>query len=110
MNDHSSLGGWRQSGVTLAGIWAAKIWIVLPALVALPIMWLLGEGDYIVPVMGLLWVGCFFVGQRIRTSALIGSVERSQGFHVSVWSFILAAMMFVLTAIFIADGSWHWQR
>jgi hypothetical protein len=59
MNDRASAGDWRQSLVSVAGIWAAKIWIVLPALVSLPIMWLFGEGDYIVPVWGLLWMACF---------------------------------------------------
>jgi len=52
--------------VTLKGIYLAKLWIVAPALVALPVMWLFGEGDYIVPILGILWALCFLRGQRIR--------------------------------------------
>jgi hypothetical protein len=66
--------------VTIKGMWAAKIWIVLPALIGLLIMWAFGEGDYIVPVWAALWAMCFVAGIRIRAGAARGTVRRSQGF------------------------------
>lgn len=95
--------------VTLKGMYLAKLWIIAPAFVALPVMWLFGEGDYIVPILGVLWTLCFLRGRRIRANAPLNSVERSRGFHISLWSFILAAMMAVLTVSFVAGGIWRWK-
>lgn len=99
----------RSSFVTLKGIYLAKLWIVAPALIALPVMWLFGEGDYVVPILGVLWALCFLRGLRIRANAPLNSVERSQGFHISLWSFILAAVMATLTVSFVVGGIWRWK-
>lgn len=95
--------------MTLKGIYLAKFWIVAPALIALPVMWLFGEGDYIVPILGVLWALCFLRGLRIRANAPLNSVERSRGFQISLWSFILAATMATLTIAFVAGGIWRWK-
>jgi hypothetical protein len=94
--------------VTIKGMWAAKIWIVLPALIGLPIMWAFGEGDYIVPIWAVLWSGCFVIGLSIRARAAKGTVRRSQGFWVSFWSFWLALLMIVMTAMVISENDWKW--
>lgn len=95
--------------VTLKGIYLAKLWIIAPALIALPVMWLFGEGDYIAPILGLAWALCFLKGLRIRANAPPNSVERSRGFHICLWSFILAAIMAILTISFVVGGVWRWK-
>lgn len=92
----------------LKGMWAAKIWIVLPTIISLPILLLFGEGDYIIPILALLWAIIFCVGIRIYRSAQIGTVRRSQGFWMSLWSLILAILMAAMAAIFAISGSWRW--
>lgn len=89
------------------GMWAAKIWIILPALVALPIMWIFGEGDYIVPVLAVLWSTSFLIGLKIRANAPKGTVRRSQGFWVSLWSFCLALVTIALTILMISENEWR---
>ena len=97
-----------EATVGLRGIWAAKLWIVLPVLISLPLMWLLGEGDYIVPILCILWVGCVFVGLRFYRSGEVGTVRRSMGMHTIVWSALLAVMTLALTVSLVAVGTWRW--
>ncbi|HEX7752199.1 MAG TPA: hypothetical protein VF440_07320 [Novosphingobium sp.] len=94
--------------VTIKGMWAAKIWVVLPAVVGLLIMLAFGEGDYIVPIWAILWSACFVVGLRIRARAEKGTVRRSQGFWVSFWSFWLALLMIAMTIILVSENRWKW--
>ena len=98
-----------QPPTQLQGMWAAKPLIALPAFTALPILFAFGEGDYIVPIMGFLWTLCALYGNRLRLDAKPGSSSRFKGFWVSLWSIIIALTMFVLTAVFIADGLWRWK-
>ncbi|SMC48080.1 hypothetical protein [Novosphingobium sp. B1] len=100
----------NENITTLKGLWLAKIWIVAPALVMILVAALVGEGDYLVPFMGVLWIFCFTFGQNMRRRAAIGTVRRSAGFHISFWSGILAAVMFLVTAATIADGQWRYER
>jgi len=98
-----------QNFTTLKGIWLAKIWIVAPALAVIPIAVLMGEGDYLVPLMGALWLACFAFGQNMRRSAAIGTVRRSAGFQISMWSGILCVLMLIVTAAFLAEGRWRYE-
>ena len=107
-NEAEPLGGGGPF-VTLKGMYLAKLWIIAPALIALPIMWAFGEGDYIVPIMCVAWALCFLRGIRVRKNAPLKSVERSRGFWISFWSFILAAIMMMLTISFVVDGEWRWK-
>jgi hypothetical protein len=97
----------QESTNRLAGLSTANLWVVVPALVSLPIMGIFGEGDYIVPVLGMLWAGLFVLGLRMRRSAPAGNVARSRSFWICLWSFILSGLMIVVTVAFIADGAWQ---
>ncbi|MFC0588510.1 hypothetical protein ACFFF7_03705 [Novosphingobium aquiterrae] len=96
-----------SSLVTLKGLWLAKIWIVAPVLIALILMLIFGEGDYIVPVLAILWTTTFFIGNRIRVRNEPGTLQRSAGFHTSFWSFWLALLCFAMTIVLIAENDWR---
>jgi hypothetical protein len=83
------------------GYLSAKIWIVAPALISVPIMWVFGEGGYIVPIMGVLWAGLVIYGWRLRKSSPKRSAPRARGFWIAVWSFILSATCLGCSAIFL---------
>jgi len=102
---------------TLKGYLTAKIWIVAPPLISLPIMRVFGEGSYIVPILAVLWMLSLVVGLRIRARAELGTRKRSQGNWVSIWSFLLALLMVFMTVVLIAEGNWqssppddHWSK
>jgi hypothetical protein len=94
--------------VGIRGLWAAKLWIMLPVLVALPVMWLFGEGDYIAPILCALWVGCFWLGLRFYRSSEVGTFRQSMGLHTIVWSALFALMTFAWTVAILVDGNWRW--
>jgi hypothetical protein len=102
---HENVAG---ATVGLRGLWAAKLWIVLPVIIALPVMWLFGEGDYIVPILCALWLGCLRLGLKFYRSGDVGTVRKSMGLHTMVWSALLALMTFALTVAIAADGNWRW--
>ena len=97
-----------QATVGLRGIWAAKLWIVLPAAISIPVMWIFGEGDYIVPFLCISWAGCFVLGQRFYKASAVGTVRESIGLHTMVWSAIFALMTLVWTLALVVDGNWRW--
>ena len=97
-----------KATVGLRGIWAAKLWIVLPVFVALPLMWLFGEGDYIVPILCGLWLSCVWLGFRFYRTGSIGSVRKSMGLHTIIWSAFLALVTFAGTLAILIDGNWRW--
>ena len=97
-----------KATVGLRGIWAAKIWIVLPALFALPMIWLFGEEDYIAPIVYALWIWCLRLGLRFYRTGSVGSVRKSMGLHTIIWSAFFAVMTFVWTLAILVDGNWRW--
>ena len=94
--------------VGLRGIWAAKIWISLPVLVALPVIWLFGEGDYIAPVVCALWIFCLRLGLRFYRTGSVGSVRKSMGLHTIIWATFFAILTFAWTMAILVDGNWRW--
>jgi len=93
--------------VGLIGFCAAKLWILLPVVVSLLLMWVFGEGNYVAPVLCILWVGCVFLGLRFYRSSTAGTVRQSMGIHTIVWSLILAVMTFAWTIALVVGGVWR---
>ena len=93
--------------VGIRGLWAAKLWIVLPVVISLPVIWVFGEGDYIAPVLSALWLGCLIVGLRTYRSSAVGTVRHSMGLHTIVWSTIFALMTLVWTVVLAVGGAWR---
>lgn len=85
---------------------AAKLWIVGPALLALLIMAIFGEGFYILPVMAVMWAATFIIGWRMRRAALPGTFRRAVGFWVCLWSAVLAVVMITVSLGMLGDGTW----
>lgn len=98
----------REAMVGFRGLWAAKLWIVLPVVISLLIMWAFGEGDYIAPIMFTLWIGCLILGLRFYRSGAPKTVRRSMGLHTIVWSIFFALMTFAWTVALIVGGTWRW--
>lgn len=96
------------TAVGLRGLWAAKLWIVFPAIASLPFLWIFGEGDYVVPILSMLWMGCFILGMHFYRSGAAGTVRRSMGLHTAVWSAFLAFVMLVWTIALVIGGTWRW--
>jgi hypothetical protein len=82
----------EASRASWAGYLSSKIWIVAPALISLPIMWVFGEGGYIVPIVGVLWAGLFVYGWRLWKSSPLKSASRARGFWIALWAFGLSAL------------------
>lgn len=97
------------SANSLAGVWAAKFWIVLPALLALPMVMLFGEGDYLAPILGALWFCAFLYGRRVRQGAEKGSVRAAQGLQIVIWSLPLSAMLLLYSISLALEGGWRWS-
>lgn len=67
-------------------------------------MQVFGEGDYIVPVLGVMWAVLGIYGVRLRQSAPRGTERRARGFWIALWSIILSVAMFGLSAVFFVSG------
>ena len=86
-------------------MFAAGPWTTLPALASLPIMAVAGEGDYIIPILGIMWVALTAVAVRVRRSSEVGSVRRSCATWVASYSALLAIMMLGMALLFATAGA-----
>ncbi|PZQ59126.1 MAG: hypothetical protein DI544_11965 [Sphingomonas taxi] len=81
-------------------MFAAGPWTTLPALASLPIMAVAGEGDYIIPVLGIMWAALMAVAVWVRRSSEVGSIRRSCATWVASYSALLAIMMLGMAFLF----------
>lgn len=90
------------SRTRLSGMYLAGPWTVVPAIAALPIIAVAGEGDYIIVVLGVLWLALLAGAFYVRRRSDVGTVGRSCATWVASYSGALAVMMFAM-AIAIAS-------
>jgi hypothetical protein len=95
----------RRSNLT--GLYLASPWLAVPALLSIPILILFGDGDYIIPVLGVMWLASLIYALRVRKLAAPGSVRRATAFWVAIWSLILVFIMFGMTVAFCVTGQWR---
>lgn len=96
----------QRSKAGLAGMAAAGPWTTVPAIASLPIMAVAGEGDYIIPVLGLMWGALMAVAIRVRRRSEAGSIRRSCATWVASYSAVLTVMMAGLTIVYASAGVW----
>lgn len=93
----------------ISGMLAAWPYIAGTALIGLPIMAIAGEGDYIIAIMAVLFAGLFLFGWRKRRSGEKGTFERSHGFWIAFYSFMLAVVCAAIaTALLFEPGGWRY--
>lgn len=98
----------EQSRAGLIGFYSAGPFVALPALISLPILMLAGEGDYIMLVMGLMWLTLWIGANRYRRTSPIGSAKRACALWVMIWSAILCVMLLTMAVGFLIDGGWRY--
>lgn len=97
----------RASKANLAGMYMAGPWIGLVAIASLPVMAVAGEGDYIIAVLGVMWLAQSIVALLVRRASEKGTVRRTCATWVLVWASILCVAMFLIAVAFASDGSWR---
>ena len=103
-SEQDAVGTLKRPFNPMTGYMSAKIWIIAPALAALAIMFVFGEGDYIVPVLGILWFGISIYGWRLWRTAPAKSHVSARGFRIAFWSSILSLICLVLTTSLLLEG------
>jgi hypothetical protein len=72
-------------------------------------MLVFGEGDYIVPVLAILEIGCVVLGLHFYRTGSAKTLRRSTGLYTVICSTFLALIMIALTASFAIGGAWRWS-
>ncbi len=102
----------RENGIAdrnfLAGMYGAGLYIGLTILLTLPVMWLLGEGDYILVVISALYAMLFVYGRRKRRSAEKGTIQKSIGSWIAICSAIISVGSMILAFVFFQSGGWRY--
>ena len=88
-------------------MYSAGLFIAIPALVVAGIGILFGEGDYLIPIMAILYACMFVFGNRMRRAELRGTVRRSRGFWIAIYSIMLSGMCIAMTLTFLLAGEWR---
>lgn len=94
----------RQGLRTVAGMQAAGLYIAGPALVMAAIGAAFGEGNYFLLIMAMLYGGLFLYGNSVRRKAEKGSLRRSLGFWIAVWSFMTGFICAAMAFTFFLSG------
>jgi hypothetical protein len=81
-----------EGGRLYAGIVAAGIPVALTMMATSPISHVFGEGDYTQAVSAILFVVLFLFGVRIRRQSKVGSVRRTFGLWVAIYSIVIAVL------------------
>jgi hypothetical protein len=98
----------ERSRAGLIGFYSTGPFVALPALISLPILMVAGEGDYIMLVMGLMWLALWIGAVRYRRTSAVGSVKRSFALWVMIWSAILSVTLLTMAVGFLIEGGWRY--
>ena len=94
--------------VSLRGLYAAKLYVAAPVLLALLIMAAFGEGDYIFTILTVLYTALAVHGERVRRAAPFRSFRRSLGFNIALLSSVFAVLCGIGVIAFAASGVWRY--
>lgn len=89
-------------------MYLAGVWMAVPALLALPIIGVFGEGDYIVAVMAIMYAALFAFGLRIHRSSELHTSRRSRGFWICVYSVMFFIVCGGMALAFSLSGEWRY--
>ena len=89
-------------------MYGAGFYVGLAILPTLPIMWVFGEGDYILLIIAIIYAAllAFGIGKRRRSAAR--SIQRSLGMWIAIYSAIMCIGSLALALTFFFSGGWRY--
>jgi len=94
----------EADGRFVAGMYGAGLYVGLAILPTLPIMWVFGEGDYILLIIAIIYAALFVFGIEKRRRAAAQSIQRSLGIWIAIYSAMMCIGCLALALIFFFSG------
>ena len=91
------------SASAVGGMWDAKLYIASPAILALMISWMFGEGDYLVAVIAASYGILLVYGEWMRRQAKPQSRKRFKALWI-IWASIFCFAGFGLLSAVVLSG------